>query len=344
MQIAYVSSDESTQPDFVEDYAKFCFLWYDHLVFMDADQAIDTIVKKEGLSRKHRADFTDIALPFDAFIKQQKLPDYIEDKEVEGKFSAFGKKLHDKSEVIYTGSQLPGGEIYSDRDARRLTDHGPVGGPRLWGNIDEIRKHQQKKIEEKIEFSAEHYNRPFRNIHRWAVLNQAHDCEFIGNTFTQAGIELVLDEVNALSTDQDGTQKENLDVQEVLHLKVPCYKEVSWDRVIELKRTGRFGKLKDKAMSLYGLSGKDIDKTTETLNKEIIASNDDIVAHGEPNVKSVWVRVIASVSSSPVPYAGNALDIFSSVRRIRAEQERERNLRWYYTLRELGGIKLKVAD
>ena len=24
MQIAYVSSDESTQPDFVEDYAKFC--------------------------------------------------------------------------------------------------------------------------------------------------------------------------------------------------------------------------------------------------------------------------------------------------------------------------------
>lgn len=346
MQIAYVSSSESSSPDFTNNYAKFCFLWYDRVVFMDHDKAIKSIIEKENLSKKLRNDLTDVALSFDAFLSQQKMPDYIEDDALRGKFSSFGKKLHDKTEELWALEQVPITLLEDhipDREVRRMADHGPIG-MNSWKDHDEIALHQQKKIREKIAFGQERYNTPFRNIHSWAVLNQKFDCEFIGDQFSQAGIELVMKEVEVLASNANGEKDLNLGVEQVLRLKVPLLKEMSWERVVELKKTGGFDALRTKATHLYTVHGKDPEKAVEGLNDEILAATDLFIGMAEPQVQAIHFKAIVTVLTAPVPYLGNFLDVFSDAKEVHKEEKRERDLRWYFTLRELGGANLKVAD
>ncbi len=346
MQIAYVSSSESSSPDFTDNYAKFCFLWYDRVVFMDGGKAIKSIIEKENLSKRRRNDLTDVALSFDAFLSQQKMSDRIEDDALRGKLSSFGKKLHDETEELWALEQVPFTLLVDhipEREVRRMADHGPIRTS-SWRDHDEMSLHQQKKIQEKTALSQEHYNIPFRNIHNWAVLNQKFDCEFIGDQFSQAGIELVMEEVEDLSSDANGEKNLSLGVQRVLQLKVPLLKEMSWERVVELKRTGDFDALRTKATHLYSLQGNTPKKAVEALNDEILAATDLFVGMAEPQVQVIHFKAIVTVLTAPVPYLGNFLDVFSDAKEVHKEEKRERDLRWYFTLRELGGANLKVAD
>lgn len=288
------------------DYLKFCFLWYEEVLYESLGRVdVTNLVEEFKLLNKKEFDIlTDVIVPL-----EKKVPEDI--IYPNGKFDFKGFPRWGKEHQNYTYPEPKDAFEYTHNKLLKIVQ-------KKWG----ITKPAGIDVEHMEGAARAAYNA----VCMWERINPYIPC-ILESTYMEKEAMIAISEYKSDSLN-------SLRPIEIFEMIIPELKKLSWEQVIRLKKESKINNLKDAMIRLTINSRAE---TIQELKKEFdsLAAQllDQIFEGSRPRTKKVAFESILS-NLPGIPYV-NPFSFYFGVRDIILENKKQKNVGWIYSLRDL---------
>lgn len=306
----FISVYAELKENFRSDHMKLCFLWHDEVILdisneYRANNYAYQMTSGESLSKEQISLITDVFVPLKNRVSQ---------------------------------------ELLEAREATR-----PIGYPRWGKNLENFTYPEPENAEQHA------HNILLCHIKRdWKI------CKFEGADVEQAEgrarvatdsvslWEYIQQEVECMleaSYDErlaicaanmfNSETKKEIEPFSLFEASVPSLSLVPWSEVINIKKSGRFDKLRSKLGEIASSSSTLSSAQTELVKLETEAT-EEIIEKYRPKLKKVAIEsALANIPGIPV---ANPFSVFFGLRDTYKEAKKQKEITWLYLLRDVRNL------
>lgn len=337
LHTALVGRYRCDEDGFLSNDLKFAFLWFDNIIFDDLanpqskDTLLNDILQNETLKKSSKFIFSDIIKPAHLEYSDNVL-NKLGKKTLSNYMEEFSDNCQTYLEDIYCNdrqivpNELDNMELFSDPISWAFSvlayEHEKKYGlarhsPQWDGYIEKL----DNAIVDKLEA-----------VRLWGVLGEK--CFFLANACSENTIDCIIDFNSNYkkSTEQSGTK---CDAFSFLTTLTPPLSEVSWEKIIQLKNSGQFDPLKRKINDVLQQSNFIADASHASFSNDFNRSTEELLEIVEPNMFKTRVKTTHKLIVSTIPVVSTIMAGVDGGLEIYNEEKKEKEYRWYYSLRKL---------
>ncbi|MEO8646236.1 hypothetical protein [Pseudomonas sp.] len=305
---SFVSSFAELKDDFRNDHMKICFLWHDE-VMLDIsndyrrNNYATQISGNETLTKEQTSLLTDIFIPLQDRVSSDLLEAYNESRPTG--YPRWGKDYEN-----FTYSEPKNSEQYAHNI---LLAH-----IKLDWKLDEFSGGD-------VEHAEGRARAAINTVGLWECIQQEAQCM----------LEASYDERVAMSAARifNSSPQNQVEPFSLFEASIPSLSSVPWTEIINIKKSGRFEKLRSKLSEIANTPN--IDKYTAQAELTQLEDHaaEDIIERYRPKLKKVAIEsILANIPGIP---GINPFGVFFGIRDTYKEAKKRKDLSWFYTLRDV---------
>ena len=307
----FVSSFAELKDDFRNDHMKICFLWHDE-VMLDVsndyrrNNYATQISGSESLSKEQTSLLTDIFIPLQDRVSSDLLEAYEESRP-----SGYPRWGNEYENFTYPDPQNPEQYAHNILLAHIKRD---------W-KLDEFSGGDVEHAEGRARVAI-------NTVGLWECIQQEVECM----------LEASYDERVAMSAARifNSSLQSQVEPFSLFEASIPSLSSVPWAEIINIKKSGRFEKLRSKLSEVA--STPNIDKISAQAELAVLEAKaaEDIIERYRPKLKKVAIEsMLANIPGIP---GINPFGAFFGIRDTYNEAKKRKDLSWFYTLRDVRNL------